>query len=131
MAIVVFGMPLVVAAVILAATGWDPQRWSPAERRGRLALSVGLGLPLAAGAVFVVDVGAWLLGPDCGQHPTDAIRLRVVLFAVAVAACAAAVPVAIAGRRRLTLIAAAAPTIAPIVAAVAAVTPNTVGWCLF
>ena len=131
MAYVVFGVPLLLAAVVIATIGWNAELWSATERRTRLALGVAIGLVLSIGAVVVVNFAAWLFGPDCGQHPSFGVRLRVVGIALVVAAFASAVPVAVVGRRRVALLAAAPPVIASVIAALAATSPSSFGWCLF
>ena len=124
-------LPVAIAVALIKSRGWRTDSWSERERRWRAWLSVMLGLAFGVAGFFVVVIGAWLLGPDCGVEPTSGVRTRIALFGIVVALAATAVPVAIAGQRRLALLAAAAPAIAPLVVTIASATSSQPGWCLF
>lgn len=132
MSVVLVGLlPLAVTIVVLKRRGWRPDRWSAAERRRRAWIAVALGLAFAVGAGYTVAIGAWLLGPDCGVEPSAGVRFRIVVLGIVVAVTSSMMPVAIAGRRRVALLAAAAPATVPLFVAVASAASNQPGWCLF
>jgi len=131
MLMMLLAVPLVAAAVLVTVRGWVPEHWSPVERRTRFWVAVPTGLVLAAGAAFVALLAAWLAGPDCGQTYTTGIRVHVMALSLVAGLWAAALPLALAGRRRLALLAVAVPVIAPLVVAFASTAPSATGWCLY
>jgi hypothetical protein len=123
--------PAVIALVLVRRRGWRTDRWSRRERRWRTWLALGSGVAFAVVGFYVVVIGAWLLGPDCGVEPSTGVRARIAMFGLAVTISLTTIPVVLAGRRRLAILAAVCPALVPLVTTFASTTSNQTGWCLF
>ena len=119
------------SVAVVRTRGWRPEQWSARERNTRLALAIVLSLALAGVAAVIAVVAAWVLGPDCGATPSAADRMKIAAFGVCLAVAAACIPVAIAGRRRVSWAVALPCVAAPLAVTLTAATSNASGWCLF